>query len=1107
MNGNNLNNTNIENLAGVQNIENLLSTVNAKKIGKKFAKELASELERTIKESDPLGKGIDSYSKSLKTFTLDIQKTLKDSGFDKATENKINSALRKAEKEADSLKKRMSEVSAAIRVENEKDIKDVDKLLKLYSEYVGIQNEFNLANSTTTQEIELQVKEAKDLHTQQELNAKAAELTALQYDLQYKKKKNVTKEEKEHLKVLEKEVETLKNKVLVNDQDNNNTRKNLSETKANINSISDLDKKRINQYKDNINGLDKQSKSVFETWKAGTTTIVNNIKNVFSLWNDLFNNTETWIDNFNQEFGERWKIKNDISKNIGGDDFDSYQKSVYNSVNSGSMRGMFNEKELKEHLKTMSDYLFDSKEATIENSQLIAYGNKFLGMTNQSMQSLYNLEKLTNGDGFIRSQLETITKLQNSGLITNEAQLDKLTIMASQYAQDLTGLGLGAEQAQDLTNSITEMSAVLDNKMYEGAGQEVSNAIVEALKSPETGVQLFGSQYQQALQIANNGGADVAWRLLDLMQNSEFAQMSNKLSSGGLNVTSAVAGREFANYNLFNKVSGNWDEIQAERSNLAGMSGDYLTKSMEDDSKEVDAETKRLNKKAIDLANGNYTELIKQAESTQHIETYVKNIDTAMKIVTGALSVLSGIESATKLFGDKGSGGLGLGGKFGNFFGGAGNKAGIGTGTKVLGGLSLAAGLARMGMDAISAGTGGMVDQDGNTVIGPGGKSAWIGALGGNKINTESYNGKLTSTAKAENTTNSMLSGAGKGALIGAGIGSFIPGVGTVIGGAIGGVVGGIGGLIAGDQKNKEAQELAKKQYEEIKKQTEIDQEMLEIAKRGNAALAYRYAIDTSVMGNMGALGESGVGVIATGGRGASNSSSYPWKVTSGYHDGRTLSNGDSSAHNGIDFGIPVGTPIGSPVNGTVVSAQVDSRNTYPNGSKSGGTWIYILGDDGITYGFGHLSSIAAGLTKKGAKVSAGQQIALSGNTGYSTGAHLHFSTKSGGSWVDPSGYINQGLFSPSGEYFSSDSVTNSSSSDTSDTIGINMNGTMRIASNMNYVRGSMGDVQSQGMDVGPILSALEQVNNTIRELGEKQDAQQRILDALTVKSIPNLGI
>ncbi len=93
----------------------------------------------------------------------------------------------------------------------------------------------------------------------------------------------------------------------------------------------------------------------------------------------------------------------------------------------------------------------------------------------------------------------------------------------------------------------------------------------------------------------------------------------------------------------------------------------------------------------------------------------------------------------------------------------------------------------------------------------------------------------------------------------------------------------------------------------------------------------------------------------------------------------------NGSGHNGIDFGIKIGTPIYSAAGGTVIGiGNTDSACV----GVSYGKWVLIRHNNGITTLYAHLSVIQVSV---GQVVSAHAQVALSGNTGYSTGPHLHF--------------------------------------------------------------------------------------------------------------------
>lgn len=97
---------------------------------------------------------------------------------------------------------------------------------------------------------------------------------------------------------------------------------------------------------------------------------------------------------------------------------------------------------------------------------------------------------------------------------------------------------------------------------------------------------------------------------------------------------------------------------------------------------------------------------------------------------------------------------------------------------------------------------------------------------------------------------------------------------------------------------------------------------------------------------------------------------------------------GKSGFHNGLDFSMPIGTKVLAAADGKIVAMGNNGRYAY-------GRWMAIDHGNGIVTMYGHLSAY---VKSKGDTVKAGDTIARSGNTGNSTGPHLHFtvfSTKS----------------------------------------------------------------------------------------------------------------
>lgn len=95
--------------------------------------------------------------------------------------------------------------------------------------------------------------------------------------------------------------------------------------------------------------------------------------------------------------------------------------------------------------------------------------------------------------------------------------------------------------------------------------------------------------------------------------------------------------------------------------------------------------------------------------------------------------------------------------------------------------------------------------------------------------------------------------------------------------------------------------------------------------------------------------------------------------------------------HNGTDYGAPTGTPVGAASFGTV--------SFIGNGGPAGNL-VKIMHPGGVETGYAHLSRFAEGL-KLGDKVKRLQLIGYVGNTGRSTGPHLHFSASRDGKFFD----------------------------------------------------------------------------------------------------------
>lgn len=118
-------------------------------------------------------------------------------------------------------------------------------------------------------------------------------------------------------------------------------------------------------------------------------------------------------------------------------------------------------------------------------------------------------------------------------------------------------------------------------------------------------------------------------------------------------------------------------------------------------------------------------------------------------------------------------------------------------------------------------------------------------------------------------------------------------------------------------------------------------------------------------------------------------------RLTSGYGYRKDPFTGKRAFHGGIDLAVPENTEVVSCGSGKIVKTGYNRTN---------GNFIII--DHGNKYKsyYGHLSQL---LVKKDDDVKKGQVIGLSGNTGMSTGPHLHFQITLDGKTIDPLTIIN----------------------------------------------------------------------------------------------------
>ena len=98
--------------------------------------------------------------------------------------------------------------------------------------------------------------------------------------------------------------------------------------------------------------------------------------------------------------------------------------------------------------------------------------------------------------------------------------------------------------------------------------------------------------------------------------------------------------------------------------------------------------------------------------------------------------------------------------------------------------------------------------------------------------------------------------------------------------------------------------------------------------------------------------------------------------------------------HEGIDIAAESGTGI---------LAFADGKVNYIGESDAYGMYLQLQHDNGVTTFYAHCSELCV---QKGERVKQGDLVARVGNTGVSTGPHLHFEVKKDGEFLDPKPYV-----------------------------------------------------------------------------------------------------
>lgn len=777
--------------------------------------------------------------------------------------------------------------------------------------------------------------------------------------------------------------------------------------------------------------LNKEVAQAMKTLLDGNAEVINMANNYKSIMKEssetfgknLINNLDNVADRI-VKLSNAFNLQKLVTGGASFKDLQSMQGNVKISMNLDDSGFMGLQKELisqnKEVLNatgeaymTFSDttaYLSSIKEYSLKNYnqstslyKQVVLGNRYLNLSNQSLSNMVKATNQMADDSYMNKQMALLAALG-----TDKGLSEDISGLADFASTNIAGVNARYQNGDQIIKDALAIKST--NEAYLGSNSQLYDELMAEIMNTNNFANL--SEKTQNL-IAMSG---MAPELQAMMQSGKVDM--NKFMFGfneGLNrfanQTGGTDSMELYGY-------GNWvtamDSYSKNRDEYLKSINDQLGVLNTVDFSNVDSMDEALKKLAEQNVNKTFWEKFSdkmftmfgiQNQNWTQLNGYIQMIQT---LVTGGLAVNAVYQSlqqlqikglVAKIAAGQTISNLTGGGKLSRLMSWMGSSS---MGASIGGNGALSSALGIKGVGALSNGAAAGLGALG---IGAGlvmGFSDASKMSEGEGLDMGDVRGFFLGTGSAGKSTGenamSVVGNTAKYAAIGAGIGTIVPGIGTAIGAGVGALAGLVTGLIG----------------TQLDDNTEAVKENTKVYGQSTDSIATKSYIN-KLYNQDKTKGEGAPGVAyGVGAGGTSNTGGYPWTITSPFGP-RTLDNGDSSFHNGVDWGIATGTPIGLPTSGTVQFVQNDNRNTYPNGPSSAGTGVNVLGDNGVLYQFWHLSK--AGV-RQGQKLSRGQTVGLSGNTGYSTGPHLHFGTKVKGNWVNPLSYVTSGLFSADGKIY-----------------------------------------------------------------------------------------
>lgn len=707
-------------------------------------------------------------------------------------------------------------------------------------------------------------------------------------------------------------------------------------------------------------------------------------------------------------------------------DFKNAMIGEMKTMNANAGGALFSLDDVTWYLNSLNSLGIYNTELAKSQLEAATTANKILNMSVDTQSKIITAVKKTGNTDLLKRSTETIATLLESDIALSRERLNEVAGSTADLVTQMAYLGLTSDAASALQTSTIAGRAAAENA-WDSNTSDALYSILSDLAINKTGSQYVsatGGNYNKIQNALNSGDYGSA---LDLLINSSYASAMANMDNNALALRStqdqalAFASRNKGNFNYsaytqaangdssaLNKLIKTQEEAltwQEKLSNSASLIWGQLDWQL-----------------YIGLANTAFALYIASA-SINAIGNIWRVLSKLDKTVLSQVPAIGKWFSSTSL-----------------------------ASTSILaiaGTLSLIAGAVLMIVDGFKSMNS---EENKNTYYGGSGLASFVG-------------GSLFGSNGGGGGSNA-LKNALKWGLIGAGIGTIIPGVGNLAGFIIGGIAGllfgGLTGYIGG-------------------------------GKILSTFTGYDSNNTTVASGMGGVSSNSNLYGMGDGDNHTTSSGvSVPWTISSRYgprKSFKTSAGWTSSFHAGIDLAkSPQGSAIGANVAGQVIEAGY---------SGGGGNYVYVQDLQGLVHKYFHMKDPSP--LSKGDWVNAGQIVGYMGSTGRSTGSHLHYGVSVNGKSVDPEGYITSNLWNASA---TGNIISNTDTQETKSPVLAKY-----ISENTKQIPGlyATSNVGDGDAIVSSVNTGFSNLISKLDSLANRQDEQEKIIQALSGNSSTKL--